>query len=462
MIKRNLAIFFFVLIIGSFFTNFASASIPNWGQNGLVTCSGAKLEGLEKPLEQCKSFKDILATAKNIYEFLITVALLVAAPIFLLAGGIMLAASGANPGLHSKGVAYIKTAIIGSIIILLAYALVNTFVSVIDKENKFFEGFGKSLKTEFVLTAYADEIEVSIPGTTSSSSPIEMIKGFYQFSLAISGALAVAVIVYGAVKYMASPGSPSGQGEAREWITSALLGILLLAGAYIILNTINPELTILRLPTLDKLKDSNYVTPNLLTTYAVVEKNGEENIPLPKLQCSRTLNECSSQKNQLIKDNPTKSYDCVQINANRIAWCSSSVLEPIPTGEICATGNCVKIDFPGWIIKNGSSVDKKMYDVLSCIAGSGFPLRVTEAMPPTVVHQSVRHNNGCAIDATLQIVTTKADCSKLAELQSAATGCGAARFLNEYVNLCKGTPYEGTKTEGGNADHVHIEASCGR
>jgi len=49
---------------------------------------------------------------------------------------------------------------------------------------------------------------------------------------------------------MASAGNPSGQSDAKEWIEAALLGLLLLVGAYFVLNVINPQLTTLALPTL--------------------------------------------------------------------------------------------------------------------------------------------------------------------------------------------------------------------
>jgi len=98
--------------------------------------------------------------------------------------------------------------------------------------------------------AEADIINPIIPGAGNATDPIELIAGLYRFALAISGLLAIAVIVYGAVKYAANPGNAGNQSDAKEWITSALLGILLLAGAYLILYTINPDLTILRLPTL--------------------------------------------------------------------------------------------------------------------------------------------------------------------------------------------------------------------
>jgi hypothetical protein len=99
--------------------------------------------------------------------------------------------------------------------------------------------------------AHGITISMSVPGTnanSSSTSPGAFIANFYQFALMIGGALAFAVIIYGGVKYMTSSGNPSGQSDAKEWIEAALLGILLLVGAYFILSVINPQLLNLGLP----------------------------------------------------------------------------------------------------------------------------------------------------------------------------------------------------------------------
>ncbi len=97
-------------------------------------------------------------------------------------------------------------------------------------------------------------IATSVPGNygaaAAAASPGAFIANFYKFSLAIGGILAFGVIVYGGVKYMASAGNPSGQGDAKEWIEAALLGLLLLVGVNFILDVINPHLLNLNLPTL--------------------------------------------------------------------------------------------------------------------------------------------------------------------------------------------------------------------
>jgi hypothetical protein len=109
--------------------------------------------------------------------------------------------------------------------------------------------------------AHATTIIINtIPGSNNSTStPGAFVANFYQFAMIIGGVMAFGVIVYGGVKYMTSGGNPSGQSDAKEWIESALLGLLLLAGAYFILNVVNPQLTQLNLP-------NNLPSTNISTT----------------------------------------------------------------------------------------------------------------------------------------------------------------------------------------------------
>jgi uncharacterized membrane protein YgcG len=110
--------------------------------------------------------------------------------------------------------------------------------------------------------AHAVTISASIPGTYDTSnaaatSPGAFIADFYQYALVIGGILAFGVIVYGGIRYMTSAGNPSGQGDAKEWIQAAIMGILLLAGAYFILKVINPNLVNLNLPSLQSVGQTN-------------------------------------------------------------------------------------------------------------------------------------------------------------------------------------------------------------
>ena len=71
----------------------------------------------------------------------------------------------------------------------------------------------------------------------------QQIANFYQWALGIGGLVALGIIVFGGILYTVSAGNASKQDDAKQWITGALIGLLLLFGSYLILNTINPELT---------------------------------------------------------------------------------------------------------------------------------------------------------------------------------------------------------------------------
>lgn len=93
--------------------------------------------------------------------------------------------------------------------------------------------------------ARAVDISVS-PTLPNSKYPTSSIGGwvntFYQFSLLIAGVLAFGAVVFGGVKYLTSAGNPSGQSDGKEWIKGALIGLALLAAAYIILDIVNPAI----------------------------------------------------------------------------------------------------------------------------------------------------------------------------------------------------------------------------
>jgi hypothetical protein len=106
-----------------------------------------------------------------------------------------------------------------------------------------------------VQTTHAVNIATTLPNQSSSvaagQSPGSFVNAFFTYALSISGIIAFGIIVYGGVRYMVSVGNSSAQSDAKEWIKAALLGILLLAGAYLILYIVNPALVNLSLPGLN-------------------------------------------------------------------------------------------------------------------------------------------------------------------------------------------------------------------
>jgi hypothetical protein len=254
----------------------------------------------------------------------------------------------------------------------------------------------------FVHADNVGRVSLSIPGSnsnSSSSSPVTFIANFYQFAILIGGLLAFGAIVYGGIKYITAAGNPSSQSEGKEWIYSALLGLLLLAGAYLILNTVNPALVNLTLPGL-----------------RVISLQG--------------------------------------------AGGGTTGGGGGTTGAGCAGGSCSNLSDDGFSCKPASqqpggvdscSAAQGMVNTLDCLQQNGAPpFTVTEAMPPTVDHMSQCHNNGCCVDVTLNNPT----CSQVQALVAASQACGGSA-ANEYSN-CGGVTY-GT-TDGNN---VHINSAKG-
>lgn len=87
------------------------------------------------------------------------------------------------------------------------------------------------------------EIQGSKPETTAVPIP-EYVKYIFNFAIAICGLIGFGVLIFGGVRYLTSAGNSEKLKEAKKQVKSALLGILILLFSYLILITINPQLTI--------------------------------------------------------------------------------------------------------------------------------------------------------------------------------------------------------------------------
>jgi hypothetical protein len=69
------------------------------------------------------------------------------------------------------------------------------------------------------------------------------VSQIYIWSLGLSGLLAVAVSVFGGYLIMTARGNGAQVARGKTFIYSALTGLVLLLAAYLLLNTINTDLT---------------------------------------------------------------------------------------------------------------------------------------------------------------------------------------------------------------------------
>lgn len=111
------------------------------------------------------------------------------------------------------------------------------------------------------------KINISLPGISEkipdSNPPSYHVKdlacftiGIYTYLVGVIGILATVMIMYGGVKYLVSGGNPTRMSGAKDTIFSAVVGLVLVLGAYMLLNLINPNLTELKVAGLIPIKSA--------------------------------------------------------------------------------------------------------------------------------------------------------------------------------------------------------------
>lgn len=105
------------------------------------------------------------------------------------------------------------------------------------------------------LSAFASKLNLTYPkfGGFDINDPKQqslpgIVAWLYVFIVGISGLAAFVMIVWGGVQWMTSQGNPTAIGDAKDKIKMALLGLLLVLASFLILQIINPELTLLKNP----------------------------------------------------------------------------------------------------------------------------------------------------------------------------------------------------------------------
>jgi hypothetical protein len=93
-----------------------------WGP--LLSCSGSGQGGLSK----CTSLCDLLRTFQNVIYFGISLAFFAIAPVLLIWGGLLILIAGPNPGLLEQGKKILTGTLIGILIVLCSFLIVNTFL----------------------------------------------------------------------------------------------------------------------------------------------------------------------------------------------------------------------------------------------------------------------------------------------------------------------------------------------
>ena len=83
----------------------------------------------------------------------------------------------------------------------------------------------------------ADDETISVPWIG------EYISAVYKYAVGIVGILATVVMMFGGVLWITAGGNQERISNAKSWITASLTGLVLVLCSYLILSTVNPDLT---------------------------------------------------------------------------------------------------------------------------------------------------------------------------------------------------------------------------
>jgi len=115
-----------------------------------------------------------------------------------------------------------------------------------------------------IMALGADDItftpQVTIPGTSDFANQKEIIvsdsligdyiSAFFNFAVPGTAILAVVMMMYGGVIWLTSGGSTERISQAKQYVSGAISGMVLLLASYLILNTVSPDLVSLQFPTI--------------------------------------------------------------------------------------------------------------------------------------------------------------------------------------------------------------------
>jgi len=96
--------------------------------------------------------------------------------------------------------------------------------------------FAESLETDWPDSPLGTPLEID-------SGIAELVKYLYEWGIVIGIIIFFGILIYAGFEYLTSAGKPERLSSARKRIFSGFAGVLLLLGSFLLLNTINPELT---------------------------------------------------------------------------------------------------------------------------------------------------------------------------------------------------------------------------
>ena len=289
----------------------------------------------------------------------------------------------------------------------------------------------------------------------SAKGPADMIFFVYKYLMGLVGIVAVGTIIYAGVLYTISA-DPSKIKQSNEYIRNALKGIVLLFGAQVLFNTINPN--IVNFPQIQSaLQPKEKFAPNAFNGTDIELPKDASTTPGGSAQSAVNLYGgskpvCASATTNGVRNvYPNCGPDGTVDLATKIKPCNDCVASKGNSFAVAGDA-CFGIERNQGCLENKALVDT-LNKLQTITSGTGVTWQMNGGYPPSVNHQSSCHWDGTCVDINLGFGTAKT-AANVDKLITAMQQAGLT-VVNEYGvgTVVKPTSYS-TKT-GGNL-HVHL------
>lgn len=152
--------------------------------------------------------------------------------------------------------------------------------------------------------------EVSVPtvaGIPSGATAAELIAYFFNLAVTVGSFIAVVMMVIAGIDYVMSRGNPSKIEDAKRRIQNTFFGVVILMASLLILNTINPDLAVIKINDLSKEEQSQIDIEGLKTIGVYLYKADGKSLNL-KTSAPSLVSQDFQNKTQSIKFENSESY----------------------------------------------------------------------------------------------------------------------------------------------------------
>jgi len=297
--------------------------------------------------------------------------------------------------------------------------------------------------------AFAQNLEIVWPNLPGIQTPEQIntplsVFFIYLYSLGIitAGVLSFIMIVWGGIRYILAGANPGRMKDAKEQVSYAFLGLMIILGSWMIVNTINPDLTQLAMPSTKDFDSNMPFPPNISGTPTLIYNE----IPIGSLITSEYL------ASSFLKD------EGADINYASTTWPATTTLSATTTaygtdfqgalygGRLKRIHEVASTTVP--IAKKLASSTDDLIDVLDlCLCSTNCPLKKVACVPGEGKCECKSSSNPCS-DKTIENIESKtADIKALKEAFRAFLNPGS--LVKDY--------YEDNKTDIDDLDDSEVQ-----